>query len=79
MAGFIEKNHLADYRTGNSGGEGGLREACELLMGLGGDYDELVRLRMKYHGRYSEYFKLRQKVTPSYFDFRDDEIKPLES
>lgn len=62
---YIAKNSLCDYRTANSGGMNGVREACELLIGLRGNYDDILQERIEYSEVYQKYFEERQKVETS--------------
>ena len=62
---YIAKNSLCDYRTAGSGGMNGVREACELLIGLRGNYDEILQERIAYSEVYQKYFVERQKVETS--------------
>ncbi len=61
------ENHVmakgdADLLTHFSGGENGLREACELMIGLTGRADELIEHRVRYSELYQEYLADRAKV-----------------
>ena len=49
----------ADLITKHSGGENGLREACELLLGAMGIYDEVVEHRASFSNEYQTYLALR--------------------
>jgi len=39
---YVEENNLADYITASQGNEHGVREVCELLVGLYGNYNHCV-------------------------------------
>ena len=58
---FVEKGSMADYLTANDGGNLGLREGCELVMGLLGLYEQVVSDRMKFKGDYEKYWQKRQR------------------
>lgn len=71
---YVIKHQLADYVTGASSGEHAVREACELLMGLNGNYNEAVTERKNYSELYASYLALRKATTPDYFTVLDGEI-----
>lgn len=64
---YVTENHLADYLTGHSGGSSGLREACELLMGTNGNYNEVVQSRAWFSDRYATYLRQRDQIPVSFF------------
>lgn len=71
---YLEENSLADYKTGNPGGRGGLRESVELLLAIQNLHDEVVSKRVAYEGKYKEYLALRQTQNTSLYTFKDDQI-----
>ncbi len=61
------ENHVvakgdADLLTHFSGGENGLREACELMLGLVGRADDVIEHRVRYSDVYQEYLADRALV-----------------
>lgn len=60
---YVTRNRYCDYKTGNVGGENGVREVCELILGLIGKYDEVVDERLAFTETYSNYLKLRNSKT----------------
>jgi 3-deoxy-D-manno-octulosonate 8-phosphate phosphatase (KDO 8-P phosphatase) len=60
-------NQLAEYMTGQPGGKNAVREGCELLIGLHGNYDQAISNRMHFSETYQQYLALRQKVETSVF------------
>jgi 3-deoxy-D-manno-octulosonate 8-phosphate phosphatase (KDO 8-P phosphatase) len=61
------ENHVVakgdtDLLTHFSGGENGLREACELMVGLVGRPDEIIEHRVRYSDLYQEYLADRAQV-----------------
>jgi 3-deoxy-D-manno-octulosonate 8-phosphate phosphatase (KDO 8-P phosphatase) len=73
---FVRTNQAADYTTANEGGKGGLREVCELLIGLNGNYEEVLHARIDYTGDYESYFKLRQSVQSAFFVHHEGQVMP---
>ena len=61
------KDGKADYKTAFSGGEHGVREACELLIALGNDYNEIINLRHRFDVDYQEYLNERNKGITSFY------------
>ena len=62
---YITKNSLCDFRTANTAGMNGVREACELLIGMRGNYDDILQERIEYSEVYQKYFAERQNVETS--------------
>jgi 3-deoxy-D-manno-octulosonate 8-phosphate phosphatase (KDO 8-P phosphatase) len=64
---FVLKHHLADYTTGCTSGQGSVREVCELMIGLNGNYDLVISERANFSASYKSYLDLRKATTPIYF------------
>ncbi len=62
LANFAKSNGMVDYLTGCSGGEHGLREGCELIIGLLGLYHTVISERMVYSADYQLYLSERQAI-----------------
>ena len=62
LAEFAKTHGMVDYLTGASGGDHGLREGCELVMGLLGQYDAALRERMTFSPDYQRYLEERQQI-----------------
>lgn len=71
---YVIKHYLADYVTGASSGASAVREACELLIGLNGNYSEVVTDRKNFSENYSKYLALRKAVTPVYYASQEGEV-----
>lgn len=76
MDAFIKSNDIADYRTAVGGADHAVREICELLIGLNGNYDETITNRMNFSESYQSYLKKRNSLTPLFFEGRTGEIQP---
>jgi len=59
---FLSTDQFCDYKTGSSGGKHAVRELCELLIGLYGNYDEVVQKRMAFEGDYANYLHQRNQT-----------------
>ena len=59
---YVSAQSVADYITAASGGCEGLREACELAIGLMGRFDSVVTQRMTFSAGYQQYLSARNSV-----------------
>ena len=57
---FVKNSELTDYITANDGGHHGLREAAELVMGLIGQFEDVVKNRMAFTEDYQSYLAERR-------------------
>jgi 3-deoxy-D-manno-octulosonate 8-phosphate phosphatase (KDO 8-P phosphatase) len=64
---FLLDHSLCDYMTSHPGGHCAVREACELLFGLYGKYEEAISNRMQFSDRYKAYLGERQEVETCIF------------
>lgn len=64
---YVLKHHLADYVTGATSGQGAVREACELMIGLNGNYETVVTERKNFSDIYTSYLALRRATMPVYY------------
>jgi 3-deoxy-D-manno-octulosonate 8-phosphate phosphatase (KDO 8-P phosphatase) len=71
---YCKEFHLVDYATAHSGGHYAVREACELLMALNGNYAEVLNSRKKFDSNYDQYIKLRREVKTQFFTVKENEI-----
>jgi 3-deoxy-D-manno-octulosonate 8-phosphate phosphatase (KDO 8-P phosphatase) len=59
---YLIQNKLCNYISGFSGHDHAVREICEMLIGLSGDYNKAVELRMQFKGKYEEFFNQRNSI-----------------
>jgi len=71
---FVLKHKLVDYATGSTCGQYAVREACELLMGLNGNFDKVITERIAYTEEYHAYLNLRKATIPQYYTTQDGEV-----
>ncbi len=69
---YVTDNGLVDYITGSQSGQFAIRESCELLLGLLGQYDTVMQERLRYHPVYNDYYQQRQAVEPGYWTVGPD-------
>ena len=66
---------MVDYATASSGGQFAVREVCELLMALYGDYSLVLHSRNRYDSHYTEYISQRRLVKPDFYTLKDNLIE----
>ena len=71
---YVTRHQLADYVTGASSGEHAVREATELLIGLNGNYNEVITGRKNFSEAYTSYLALRKATNTFYYTTLDGEI-----
>jgi len=71
---FCIQNKSADYLTAHSGGNGGLREATELLMSLSSDSFQIFQSRILFDSDYKNYITLRSLISPAFYECKLKEI-----
>ncbi len=76
---FIKTKKIADYKTGAEGQEHAVREICELIIGLNGNYNQTISNRMIFSLAYQTYLNLRNTNSPLFFNGKTGEIKPYSS
>ncbi|WP_430934465.1 hypothetical protein [Saccharicrinis sp. 156] len=59
---YLVDNKSCDYRTGSTGGNGGVREACELIVGLIGSLPNAIETRIEFTGDYTKYLNDRNLI-----------------
>jgi 3-deoxy-D-manno-octulosonate 8-phosphate phosphatase (KDO 8-P phosphatase) len=74
---YVIRHYLADYVTGATSGNGAVREACELLIGLNGNFNEVITERKNFSETYSNYLALRKATTPNYYLSQNSEVKEI--
>ena len=75
---YLKNNKLVDYISANPGGQNGLRESCEMLMGIRGNFDQVLEHRTAFSETYSNYISLRNKVETFYYTKEGKDIKIIE-
>lgn len=73
---YCVRNGLVDYLTANSGGNFAVREASELLIGLNGNYNEVMTSRKDFSDAYRKYISRRREVSPEFFTLKENGIEP---
>ncbi|PKP39836.1 MAG: phosphatase [Bacteroidetes bacterium HGW-Bacteroidetes-15] len=58
---YTQKNQLFDYKTATEGNRHGIREVCELSLGLLDQFDNVIEERMNFTQTYQTYISLRNQ------------------
>jgi 3-deoxy-D-manno-octulosonate 8-phosphate phosphatase (KDO 8-P phosphatase) len=66
---YIKQNKVCDYISAFSGENHAVREICELLIGLSGDYTRTLELRIQFKGKYEEYLSQRNIINTNILTF----------
>ncbi len=74
---FIKKNKLADYLTATQGGQHAVREVCELLIGLNGNFEQTLAERMNFSKGYQQYLALRNQLKTGIYNLKSGKIEVL--
>lgn len=59
---YVKEHGLCDYVTGNTSSTFAVREVCELLLALSGNFEKIIELRMAFDTVYQEYFNKRNSL-----------------
>lgn len=63
---YVVNNGFVDYLTGHQSGQFAVREGCEMLLGLLGQFEPVMLERLRYRPVYDRYYSERQAL-PSAF------------
>ncbi|MBA3817080.1 MAG: hypothetical protein H0X29_11300 [Parachlamydiaceae bacterium] len=69
---------MADYLTAGEGGQYAVREACELLTGLNGNFDQVIRQRTHYSVEYKNYITQRRLVKTRFFTVKENVVEAVD-
>ncbi|QIP16892.1 phosphatase [Spirosoma aureum] len=64
---YVIQHGYADYVTGCQSGQFAVREGCELMLGLLGQFDTVMAERLRYRPVYDQYYQQRQAIEPDYW------------
>jgi len=74
---YCRKNALVDYITSSDGSGYAVRESCELLMGLNGNFDETISNRSNFSDSYTKFLNLRRSIKTEIYSIKDGKIEAL--
>jgi 3-deoxy-D-manno-octulosonate 8-phosphate phosphatase (KDO 8-P phosphatase) len=59
---YIQKHKIASYISAFSGGDNGVREICELITGLNGNFERTFEMRSTFTPEYENYLNTRNAI-----------------
>jgi 3-deoxy-D-manno-octulosonate 8-phosphate phosphatase (KDO 8-P phosphatase) len=68
---YVKENGLCDYISANSGSQYGVREVCELVLGISGVFSEVVDNRVEFSNTYHMYLSKRNSVSTAFYTKKD--------
>jgi 3-deoxy-D-manno-octulosonate 8-phosphate phosphatase (KDO 8-P phosphatase) len=71
---YCIKHKMVDYITANKGGDHAVRETCELLISLNGNFDEVITTRKDYDKKYLFYIEDRRRTITKFFTLNNGKI-----
>ena len=71
---YVKENNLTDYMTANQSGNFAIREACEMLMGINGTFNEAITRRMNYDEVYQQYLMERNLPSTHFYTYNNRQI-----
>lgn len=71
---YTKENRLCDYITAHTARENAVRECCELLLALWGNYFETIESRVAFDADYQAYWKARNENNTHYYTREKDQI-----
>jgi 3-deoxy-D-manno-octulosonate 8-phosphate phosphatase (KDO 8-P phosphatase) len=72
---FVFDNQMVDYISGHEGGQNALRECCELILALNGNFETLLNNRLSFAPNYADYFVKRNEIKPLIFTKNGNKIQ----
>lgn len=76
---YCIKHKLVDYLTASAGGSLAVREACELLIGLNDNFDEVISARKNNSAEYQSYIQQRRLVKPEFYTLTNTGVEKIET
>jgi 3-deoxy-D-manno-octulosonate 8-phosphate phosphatase (KDO 8-P phosphatase) len=67
---YIKQNKICNYISAFSGENHAIREICELVIGLSGDFDRTLKMRIQFTGEYEEYLDKRNAIKTDIVTFQ---------
>ncbi|KPJ56233.1 hypothetical protein AMJ49_05380 [Parcubacteria bacterium DG_74_2] len=74
---LMKRQKKYDYLTYEKGGEGAVREICELILGLLGIYSDCIKHRQNYSKIYKKYWAIRNDLTSLCYLQRANRLQKL--
>lgn len=71
---YVKEKGFCDYITANSGSQNGVREVCELILGISGGFSDVVDNRVEFSNKYHMYISKRNSVSTAFYTKKGDSI-----
>ena len=71
---YVEEKQLADYITSQPGSGHGLREVTELMIGLQGNYEATLAVRVQHAPTYTQYLLQKDKVRTVFYACKNEKV-----
>jgi 3-deoxy-D-manno-octulosonate 8-phosphate phosphatase (KDO 8-P phosphatase) len=71
---YVLNNELVDYITAHTAEQQAIREVCELLMGLKGNFNDVLDKRIAFSSEYVEYLNQRSQISGTFYRKSDKRI-----
>lgn len=75
---YCIKNNCVDYITTSEGGNYAIREATELLIGLSGNYNNVISERTHYAENYKKYIINRRLIKTRFFTVKENVVESVD-
>jgi 3-deoxy-D-manno-octulosonate 8-phosphate phosphatase (KDO 8-P phosphatase) len=62
LSNYVRQNNICDYISALSGGDQAIREICELIIGLNGNFKETIEMRINFASQYENYLNSRDQI-----------------
>ncbi len=77
LAHFVKSRGYCEYMTGHTGATHAVREICELLLAVNGNFDEVVEKRLAFDDDYTQYINLRNELPTKIFAWENNAVREL--
>jgi 3-deoxy-D-manno-octulosonate 8-phosphate phosphatase (KDO 8-P phosphatase) len=78
FAQYVPKHLYCDYITGHTGGNHAVREVCELIVGLQGNYAKTLDVRIAFGDEYRDYLQQRNTPRTTFYTPQNGTIEPTQ-
>ena len=65
---YVKNKKWCDYITSSNSGENPVREICEFLIGIGGNYEKTLDDRINFASNYTQYWEERKAIIPNNYE-----------
>jgi 3-deoxy-D-manno-octulosonate 8-phosphate phosphatase (KDO 8-P phosphatase) len=74
---YLAEQQLADYISGNPGGQAAVREVTEIIIALQDNFSDVIQHRAAYSNKYQQYFAARQALATQVFRTVDGVVQAV--